>query len=124
MPSSKKNNPFNKIHDFFHELNVKIQSLYTKRIWRILLNKYTLVTIFFLVLIGFVDRNNVIQLTKTLFRINQQQEQQIYYKNEIKITEEKLNLLRSNRDSLEKFAREQYFFLEDSEDVFILEEPK
>lgn len=38
--------------------------------------------------------------------------------------EEKLNELNSNRDSLEKFAREQYLFKKEDEDIFIIEVPK
>ena len=48
------------------------------------------------------------------------QKEKRYYKDEIKATEEKLLELSSNKDSLEKFAREQYIFHKDSEDVYIV----
>ena len=53
------------------------------------------------------------------------QERQIeYYNREIKSIDEKLQELSSNKDSLEKFAREQYYFHEEDEDLYIIEEKR
>lgn len=73
-----------------------------------------------MVWITFFDSNNLIDWSKVVINISEQESQKNYYKQEIKSIEEKLNELTSNRDSLEKFAREQYMFKEDSEDVFIV----
>lgn len=73
-----------------------------------------------MVWITFFDSNNLIDWSKVMINISEQESQKSYYKQEIKSIEEKLNELTSNRDSLEKFAREQYLFKEDSEDVFIV----
>lgn len=73
-----------------------------------------------MVWITFFDSNNLIDWSKVVLNISEQESQKNYYKQEIKSIEEKLNELTSNRDSLEKFAREQYMFKEDSEDVFIV----
>lgn len=81
---------------------------------------YFLATIVFLVIILFVDTNNVFTLIKTRRDIKSQEEQKIFYKKAIKETEENLLELSSNRDSLEKFAREQYQFREDDEDLYIV----
>jgi cell division protein FtsB len=51
-----------------------------------------------------------------------QERQKNYYKESIRQTDEKLKELKSNKDSLEKFAREQYFFHEPDEDLFIIED--
>ena len=56
--------------------------------------------------------------------MSDQEIQKRYYKEAIKATEEKLNELSSNKDSLEKFAREQYLFKEIDEDIFIVEKSK
>ena len=45
----------------------------------------------------------------------------MYYRQAIKSTDERIKQLTSNKDTLEMFARENYYFLEDGEDVFIVE---
>ena len=52
--------------------------------------------------------------------LKEQERQKLYYKEEIKKTEEKLDELNSNVDSLEKFAREQYLFHKPDEDLYII----
>ncbi len=88
---------------------------------RVIRNKYLIASAIFVVWITFFDANNLIDWSKVVFNISDQESQKRYYREEIKSIEEKLNELTSNRDSLEKFAREQYLFKEDSEDVFIVE---
>lgn len=92
--------------------------------WRIIKNKYLIVTLAFVVWITFFDSNSLIKCSRVVSSINQQEKEKRYYKNEIKATEEKLLELSSNKDSLEKFAREQYIFHKDSEDVYIVVKKK
>lgn len=75
----------------------------------------------FLIWVSFFDSNNLIEWSRVIFNIGKQESQKEYYKESIKQTEEKLQELSSNRDSLEKFAREQFMFKEDDEDIFIVE---
>ncbi len=84
-------------------------------------NKYFLVTLFFFVWIFFIDTSNVFVWLDGLRTVARQEQQKEYYKEAIKVTEEKLNELEANKDSLEKFAREQYLFHESDEEVFVLE---
>lgn len=51
-----------------------------------------------------------------------QERQKRYYKEAIRETDEQLKELDSNLDSLEKFAREQYYFHRADEELFIVEE--
>jgi cell division protein FtsB len=44
------------------------------------------------------------------------------YRNEIEDMRRKVQMLENNRDSLEKFAREQFYFAAPGEDVFTVEE--
>lgn len=74
--------------------------------------------------VTFFDANNLIRWSKIIINIGEQESQKRYYKEAIKSMDEKLNELSSNKDSLEKFAREQYLFKEDDEDIYIVEEPK
>ena len=43
-----------------------------------------------------------------------------YYQEETKKNKEKLDLLQSDKENLERFAREQFIMKKDSEDVFVV----
>ena len=88
--------------------------------FRIIKNKYLLVTVVFFVWIVFFDSNSIIEWSKIRTNINRQEKEKTYYKQEIKSAEEKLHELSSNKDSLEKFAREQFYFQEENEDLYIV----
>lgn len=90
------------------------------KVLKVLKNKYLLVTVFFLVWILFFDANNLLQWYSDMKDVAAQEKQKAYYKEAIQKTDEQLKELRSNRDSLEKFAREQYYFHEPDEEVFIV----
>ncbi|MBR5736587.1 MAG: hypothetical protein IKX60_07340 [Bacteroidales bacterium] len=100
----------------------KIKELREKSlVWKIVLNKYVIATLIFLIIIGFVDRNNSLVLFRSLSTISDQNRQKLYYRNATDATTEKINQLTSNADTLEMFAREQYYFQKDSEVVYLLE---
>lgn len=42
------------------------------------------------------------------------------YQQQIEVDKEKLNELQSNKDDLEKFARENYFMKKENEEIFII----
>lgn len=92
------------------------------KVFKVIRNKYFIVTAFFLVWILFIDTNNVFVWFRDMGVVAGQQRQMEYYKDAIMQTDEKLNELTSNKDSLEKFAREQYLFHEKDEEVFIIAE--
>ena len=46
------------------------------------------------------------------------------YQDEIAVNKEKLHNLQTDKDGLERFAREEYYMKRDSEDVFIIKEKK
>jgi len=100
------------------------QRFLDSKILKIIKNKFLIVGVVFAVWITFFDGNSLIDWAKVILDINEQEEQKSYYKQEIETTEEKLLELGSNLDSLEKFAREQYFFQEEGEDIFIVQEKK
>lgn len=91
-------------------------------VYKILKNKYFIATAAFLVWIVFIDSNNVLSWIRYLGELSAQERQKEYYKEAIQRTDEQLKELSSNRDSLEKFAREQYFFHKPDEEVFIIKE--
>ena len=104
------------------EFRSKVRALKEEKQWlRILLNKYVLVTLAFIVWMLFMDNNSIGVWLRTGRQLRNQERRIEYLNKEISSTEGRLEQLRSNRDSLEKFAREQYGFHEADEDVFIVE---
>ena len=89
-------------------------------ILKTLTNKYFLATIIFLILITFVAQNNIIRWIRASDELKQQEQLIEYYTNEIEKVEQQINDLTSNRDSLEKFAREKYYYQNSNEEVFIV----
>ncbi|MCI1733983.1 MAG: septum formation initiator family protein [Bacteroidales bacterium] len=94
------------------------------RLLAALKNKYLIVTVLFLLWIVFFDNNNLISWYKELSTLAQQNRQKQYYKEAIIKTDEKLKELSSNKDSLERFAREQFLFHEQGEEVYVVEDDK
>lgn len=89
-------------------------------LFRLLKNKFLIAGLIFLVWITFFDENNLISWARVKRNVKEQNRQINYYQNEIKIIDKKLNELNSNLDSLEEFAREQYFFKNSDEDIYII----
>ena len=88
---------------------------------RIMLNKYFLAVAVFLLLLVFNGHNSIPQMIRCFSTLRDQHKQEIHYKEAIRNTEEQIRQLTSNKDTLEKFARENYYFQEDGEDVYIIE---
>ncbi len=89
------------------------------KVVKFLKNRYFLVTLVFVIVL-FLDTNNLTRWYNTAKDVVAQEKQKEYYRKAIHDTEEQLKELQSNRDSLEKFAREQYYFHEADEEIFIV----
>lgn len=102
----------------------KIKSWYEERkkepVYRVLLNKYFIATLIFLISIAFLDQNNAIVWVRTRIKLQSQRSQIEYYRREIQNTTDRMEQLSSQKDSLEKFAREEYLFHESDEDIYII----
>ena len=80
-----------------------------------LMNKYTITLLIFLVWLAFFDRNSLVgkmQLRGKIATLN--------YQNKIEEDNRKMKELLSNKDNLEKFAREQYLMKNKNEDIFVI----
>ncbi len=83
--------------------------------------RYAIVaTTLFVVLVGFVNQNNIVRWVKAGFEIRSQERQIERYSTEIKEMDSQIHGLTSNRDSLERFARESFGFAEPGDDVYIV----
>ena len=66
--------------------------------------------------------NTWIHWAKAGLEIKRQENQIRIYQQEIDAMEERVNVLKTDRDSLEKFAREQYLFHQSDEEIFVITE--
>ena len=88
---------------------------------RIITNRYLIVTSVFAVIVLFVDRNNLIRWAGDYIEVLRQEKVIRQYGRDINALDSKLDELTSDKDSLEKFAREQYYFHREDEEVFIVD---
>ncbi len=92
-------------------------------IWlRRLRNKYLIAFVVFLVWLLIFDRNNLIDRVKYIRSRQEMEDQKQFYLERIEEDSRRLNELKTDRDNLEKFAREQYLMKRENEDVFVIVE--
>ena len=65
--------------------------------------------------------NTVIHWIKAKMDINAQERAIKQYNAEIEEMDKRINMLKTDRDTLEKFAREHYYFAAPGEDVYVIE---
>jgi cell division protein FtsB len=95
------------------------QKIKESGIYRILSNKFLITGVLFLVWVLFFDSNSLTDWYKVRRNVVEQERQIKYYRHEIISIDKQLNELNSNLDSLEKFARERYFFKMPDEEIFV-----
>ena len=78
-------------------------------------------TIAFLVLWLVGPGNTIILWVKSGSEVRRQQKQIEYYQKANEEMSRRLDMLRNDKDTLEKFAREQFHFAVPGEDVYIIE---
>ena len=74
----------------------------------------------FLWLVG--PGNTFIHWIRAGFEISRQEKMIEMYRQENAELDRRINMMKNDRDTLEKFAREQFFFAAPGEDVYILED--
>lgn len=82
----------------------------------------TFSTCFLLLSLLFSPGNNLIHWAQARMEISRQQKRIEYYETEIAAMNDSIRLLRSNRDSLEKYARETFHFAAPGDDVYLVED--
>ncbi|MCD4678783.1 MAG: septum formation inhibitor [Bacteroidales bacterium] len=91
-----------------------------KKIFLRLKDKYILITLAFLVWISFFDTHNLISQFKRTRVLKDVQSEKQYYLEEIKSDSIATMELTSDKEHLEKFAREKYLMKKDDEDIFLI----
>lgn len=105
---------------FENSCTMGIKSFYEKYLSK--LNIYVVVTIGFLALTFIAGDSNLYMRYKYDEKIRDLEKEIKYYKEEIETNQEKLNNLHTDKEGLERFAREEYFMKKEDEDIFIIQE--
>jgi cell division protein FtsB len=85
-------------------------------------NFYFVCGISFLAWMIFLDSNDLITRFKMASKLGELEDEKGYYTQKIIEVEKDRNELMTNRELLEKFAREKYLMRKESEDVFVIVE--
>ena len=78
-------------------------------------------TVAFLVIICFFRHDNLIRWIRAGFTIRKQEKQKEFYEADIARLKDEVKSLTTDKDTLEKFAREKFLFSEPGEDVYVIE---
>lgn len=95
-----------------------------KKIWHkispYVKNKYIIALFLFIVWITFIDENRLIDRIEAMKEVSNLEEQNNYYRSQVEENNKRLNELRTNKENLERFAREQYLMKKPNEDIFVM----
>ncbi|MDR0430320.1 MAG: septum formation initiator family protein [Tannerellaceae bacterium] len=96
----------------------RLKEFYGKYLSKV--NVYWLVTIGFVALTFTAGDSNLYKRYTYDEKIRSLEKEIKYYKEEIEENTKKLNDLRTDKEGLERFAREEYFMKKPDEDIFII----
>lgn len=95
-----------------------------KLLQRFIVHKYPITLSLFLVWVLFFDGNSAIFIYKQYNELKNLKLQEAFLSNEIAEMKEQKENLFSDDDKLETYARENYYFKKDNEDIFVIEDKK
>ena len=90
------------------------------KIWPWLRNKYVLTIVVFSIWMLFFDQNNAVDRLRMGSEIRQLEDDREYYLEQIQKDSARLSELTTNKENLEKYAREQFLMKKSDEDVFVV----
>ncbi len=85
-------------------------------------NKFLIVTVFFVFWILIFDENSLISQISSKKRLKKLKADKEFYLERIKTDSIRLDELKRNKKSLERFARENYYMKNPDEDVYVVVE--
>lgn len=85
-------------------------------------NTYVVVVVFFLFITFVVGDSNLYKRYTYDEKIRRLEREIRHYKKEIETDRKKLDDIRTNREGLERYAREEFYMKRTNEDVFIIED--
>ena len=87
---------------------------------RFFTNKYLITGIAFVLWMLFFDRNDITLQLKRVNELKKLQASEKVMDKQITDTKQELSLLKTNPETLEKYAREKYMMKKDNEDLFVI----
>ena len=106
---------------FLSKIGEKYHELREHPVLHVVLSKYFIVALIFVVWFAFFDTNNIGSIIRTRRQVRAQKQQIEFYQREIASMDNKLEQLQSQKDTLETFAREEYLYSEPGETVYVVE---
>jgi cell division protein FtsB len=91
-----------------------------KRLLNLFRNKYFVVSLAFMVWMAFFDKNDLLSQYQYHSQLNKLKHERDFYQKETAKVHHDLDELTTNKEMLEKFAREKYLMKKDNEDVFVI----
>ena len=99
----------------------KIRGIY-KGEHKVFASVITAMTVVFLLLWLIGPGNTLIHWAGAAIEVSRQEKQMEIYRQQIEDMDTKIRMMKTDKDTLEKFAREQFGFCAPGEDVYILDE--
>lgn len=99
---------------------INILKKITKKRFKFPLNRYIVLLLAFATWVVFFDNNSVVNRLELQGNINKLEKEKTYYQEKIKNDNKRILELKTNKENLEKFAREQYLMKKKNEDIFII----
>ena len=85
---------------------------------------YFLIGVVFVFWMLFIDNNDFLSQYKLTRQLKNFEQEKAYYTNKIEEVKKEREELLSNKELLEKFAREKYLMKKKSEDIYVIVEKK
>lgn len=123
-PNQPNEESGNKVHSphmksFFQS---QMQFLQKHQWFRVLRNRYVLVSVAFVIWMFFLDTNSVLIQWELKQELKQLEADKKFFQKEIEANKAALEALTGSDESLEKYARENHLMVREGEEVFIVEE--
>jgi len=87
---------------------------------KLISNKFVITLLIFFFWLLFFDQHSIWERKEYKSNIEALSKEKKYYLTKIKKDKERIHELKTNRENLEKFAREQYLMKKKNEDIFII----
>jgi len=91
--------------------------------YRLLKNKYFICIVVFVIWMSFFDPKDWGLIIERLNKLSELEKSEKMLEKQISDTRASLNLLRSDAQSVERYARENYLMKKDNEDIFLVKTP-
>ena len=93
-----------------------------KKIFPVIINRYFLVLVGFVVWMLFFDQRDFFQQRERAAELKKVEDAKKYYQKEIEYTQKQLNNIQNNKAAIEKYARERYLLRREGEELYLFED--